>query len=401
MELPLDYISKCQYITEIGSGTFGRVVLYNTPHGKMVMKQPVEDAQRRNIGYPEDFIAEIDTLAKFAPIPTIVNMKGVLFDPNKKFAAILMEALDNDLHKWYTDRTFFERISVLPTLISNIGSALWVMHSHRWIHNDIKYNNIAITNTPQGYTFKLIDFGKSRWVTPEIKEYASIERYRCPQNSNVYFSEVYAFCIVLTELIMGKSMIRSKNIQEFYDKYGSRHHLLDIRKFLYKQLSLHEYHSIPACYWDFVGPIFEGSCDHGQSTLDILMPKAGFPFTTQHYTVKDMVGNNIRSKIVVYPKMSDVIKSKLSHAYDMIKMAKASYADRNIGLFDRLMARVLTNHNGKLEATTLQIYIEACLSIILRRYYSRITYSVKNIDQLIYYQYKVLKLTEYQCFIPM
>ena len=259
MFLSSDFITKSNKIDELGSGTFGSVSLCNTPEGKHVIKETRTSDDC--VGYPYDFLTEVDALVKLKPLKTVVGIEGVLFHDTKSKGYIMMEQCDTSLSKWAKCKSFNERINALPDLISYIGGTLAVMHSIGMIHNDIKGNNILVNEGP---FFKLADFGKAKFpVDGKNGEYGCITRFESPWKLDVYQAEFWAFMVVLVEFIIGGRMIEEKHVgkdkylpgnDDFYRKYVSGN-FFELERYLKRKLMRDEFKKIPPMFWDFISPL--------------------------------------------------------------------------------------------------------------------------------------------------
>lgn len=252
-----DFISKSRYIETLGDGTFGSVALYDTPRGIFVVKET--KMTNKSIGYPPDFLTEMDTLLKLRSVQTIVTLHGICFDPKNKRGYLLLEQLDTNLSQWSRRHSFSDRIKYLPRLINEIGGALGIMHHFSMVHNDMKPNNILVRDTDKGPEFKLADFGKSTYVTDSSIPYGAITKYKPIKQYDIFSSEYWAFMICLVEFILGgKRMIKGSNVRAFY-KYYRKDKRFDINRYLKENLSEHRIQSIPKIFWDFISPVINNT----------------------------------------------------------------------------------------------------------------------------------------------
>jgi serine/threonine protein kinase len=154
-----DFLHNSTHLTTLGEGTFGSVGLYSTPRGHLVVKET--KMQNKSLGYPPDFLNEVDFLIKLAPIRSVVNIEGICFDNDHRKGYLFMEPMKCNLWEWAKQTSFKKRIQNLRSLISMIGGALGVMHHFSLVHNDMKTNNILVDESSDGLVSKLADFGKS------------------------------------------------------------------------------------------------------------------------------------------------------------------------------------------------------------------------------------------------
>lgn len=252
--IPSDFIERSTKLETLGEGTFGSVSLYDTPLGRCVVKET--KLSHRSLGYPPDFLNEVDTLMKLRPLKTVVTIKAVVYDEHQRKGFLCMEALDCNLSEWSRRNPFHRRIEYLGNIIEMIGSTLAMMHYFSLIHNDMKTNNILVQETSTGPFFKLADFGKSRFLTDSDAAYGAIEKYRPPASTSVYHSEYWAFMVSLTEVILGgHRMVNMESVDEFYEKYSKRSGRFDLKRYLKNNLTSEEFAAIPRDFWKFVEPV--------------------------------------------------------------------------------------------------------------------------------------------------
>ncbi len=120
-------------IQTLGAGTFGQVSLCSTSHGDYVSKETKIDD--KSIGYPPDFLTEIDVMLKFRQLPSILKIQGLNFELDQKKARILLEVMSCNLSDWCRNNSFSNRIKVIPQLIKEIGGTLAVLHFFQFAHN--------------------------------------------------------------------------------------------------------------------------------------------------------------------------------------------------------------------------------------------------------------------------
>jgi hypothetical protein len=386
-------LDKSVKVDELGSGTFGSVSLYDTPLGRYVVKETKKTDE--SAGYPRDFVTEVDSLFKFRAISTIVRIDGVCFDSKQRRGFLLLEPMETNLRRWYGTVGFRERIEALPTVIQHIGGALAIMHSMGFVHNDMKNNNILTNN---GELFKLADFGKCLYVTNVMTRYGGINRY-CPfVVRDIFIEELYAFCVVLTELIIGKNMIHirddrdeERTIKSFYSRYGSgdKRVVFDIEKFLRDELSSEEYKQVPKIYWNYVKAVFGGD-DYITSTKALRKIELDISKSTL-----DTVRETISFQNRLHPKL-DLVKDR---AHRLIQKRNYKKASRILGLFDRLMSRFLyTKEGAKLNEKSIEFYAEVALIILLNKKYLKSEY-FSDEEQLLLFQRSFMAAVEYQTIV--
>ena len=254
-------LHNCTFVKQIGSGTFGNILLYQGPEGYIVVKET--DNKKSDsfcYGFPKDFINEIDLLTKFQNHPNVVNLLNIDFNlTNRPIGYISMEKLDMDCSYWFKKTDFEQRLPHLPEFIRGIGNILGIMHKLGFVHNDIKSNNILLKHiSPNNIVFKLSDFGKSIWTSNPFIQYSGISTYTSPSYSNIFHNEAWAFCVCITEFLLGKHMFHSDTVVRTIEHYTQMGKGFCIKSFLKKRLHADQFEQIPSIYWKFVKPIFAG-----------------------------------------------------------------------------------------------------------------------------------------------
>lgn len=345
-----DFLNKSERLQNIGEGTFGSVSLYNTSRGRFVVKET--KMSHKSLGYPPDFLTEIDMLIKFRPIRTVVSIEGVCFDLEKKKGFILLEPLDTNLSTWARSTLFAERMRYIPDLIDMIAGTLALMHRFSFIHNDVKTNNILVKNTATGPLFKLADFGKSIYVIDTSVPYGGIGKYSPPKHRNVYVTEYWAFMVSLIEVIIGgRRMVTSDDSRDFYSIYTKRGKF-DLFKYLQTILSPMQFASIPNVFWRFVQPLLtrsSPSISEGLSNINISISSKA---------LKD-VEDNI-SRVVPEQPGFKVIKQEF---YDRIKKVGCIH---NFYRFENIMNKFLHLSPLSLSEINLKHYAEVVYIIVVK-----------------------------------
>jgi len=243
-----DFMRRCQMIQNLGKGTFGYVSLYDTPKGRCAIKETKNDSYR--VGFPKNFIYETDALYKFSCLPNVCRLKGIMYEDRNRKGYLLLEQMDGDLSKLAEQLTFQQRITLLPGLISDIGTTLALINSLGFIHNDMKCNNILHKTTRQGTVFKLSDFGNFSLITNPHVKYKGITVYSSPYHSNVFSQELWAFCVCCTELLLGGKTFSSRERDAIIAKYTTEDGF-DIYRYLNKRLG-NLVKLVPEVYWNLV-----------------------------------------------------------------------------------------------------------------------------------------------------
>lgn len=376
----------------LGSGTFGQVSLCSTLHGDYVSKETKIDD--KSIGYPPDFLTEIDVLLKFRKLPSIIKIQGLNFEMEQRKARILLEVMSCNLSDWCKNNSFSDRVKVLPQLIKEIGGSLAVIHFFQFVHNDIKTNNILVDTTSGVPKFKIADFGKSLRVRDEEKTiYGGIEKYKPPTHRNIYESEYWAFMIVLSEVILGSRLVTTTTVgndernTEFYRK-NSDTKGFQLRRLLETKLKPNQAAEIPEEFWKFVEPIlYENKPRMAISLKRIFGPRSYksppthqcrylFPETEE---VKIEHFDSFISREILEDIADDISKDVgKQKQYEMMKHEfKQYFADRNLteyySRFSRLFNKFLSKLNSELDRESLKRYAEVAVVIVLKSKITRYT----------------------------
>lgn len=384
--VPREFLVHSTRRQTLGEGTFGTVILYDTPHGPRVVKET--KLQDKSLGYPPDFLNELDMLIKLAPVKSVVTLHSVCFDNDQKRGYILLEPLECNLGKWARRTSFEERMQHLPQLIDTIGGAIAVMHHFKLLHNDIKTNNILV-DTRGVPMFKLADFGKSYHVTRNDLQYGGIERFSPPQQRDVFSSELWAFMVCLIEVIIGgHKMIHREEAAEFYSKYTSMSSTgksrFDLPNYLRSQLSRKELEQIPRCFWTFVEPITR--CR--PTTMSALLQRIGI-------RLNHSVINNVE-KLISRPVTTQYDFRIIERRFRR-KFSQLDIPDR-FDRFAKLMNKFLSLADQPLGTEQLHYYAEVALVIVGRRKVDEFEY-FQDQNTFLWYERIFLKTIEYQIYI--
>ena len=387
-----DFINKSERIQILGSGTFGCVALYNTPLGRYVVKETkIAD---KSLGYPSDFLAEVDMLIKLRPIKTVVTLQGVCFDNDKKKGYILLEPLDSNLSQWARKTSFDQRMTQLPNIIVMVGGAIAMMHHFSFVHNDIKTNNILVRKDRETdeNIFKLADFGNSVYVTDPSICYCGIEQYRPPQKCNIYISEFWAFLVSLIEIIIGgKRLVTTKKAIDFYQPYISTSHLgkikFDLARYLKTALTEEgQFQMIPSTFWTFVGPLINGE----DTCVSECLSRIGISL---NINVINEVDKSISKTVKVRPRFS-VVENEFRNRLRSVELSR--YFERFSRLYNKFLS--VTPENQYLNDLDLKHYAEVAFVIIARSKAGEFKY-FKDQDIFLLFQRAFLMKVGYQIVV--
>lgn len=382
-----DLIAKSEKIQILGEGSFGNVALYNTPLGRRVVKET--KTEDKSIGYPPDFLTEVDMLFKLTPIKSVVKILGVCFDNDKKKGYLLLEPLDCNLAEWIRRNNFEQRIAQLPNIIKLIGGAIAMMHHFSLVHNDIKLNNILV-NDKENF-FKLADFGHAIHVTDSTSHYCGIRQYRPPVATNIYKSEFWAFMVVLVEVIIGNRLIvKKEDVESFYRPYISKTESnrlkFDLVTYLKSALTRGQFEMIPLSFWDFINPLINGE----EIRIIECLSKIG---TILNINVIDDVSKCISKSVEIHPRFN-VIENEFRNRFKNIQLLK--YFERFSRLYNKFLSIILEEQN--LTDLDLKYYAEVVFVIIARGKALGFEY-FNNQDKFLLFQRAFLMKVGYQIVV--
>ena len=414
-----NFSQNSQKIQNLGSGTFGQVSYIKTPHGNFVSKETKID--NKSLGYPPDFLTEIDVMLKFRKLPAMLKIQGLNFDLDQKKGRILLEVMSCNLSEWCRKTPFAQRIVAVPILIKEIGGTLAVMHLFEFLHNDIKTNNILVDTTVTPPRFKLADFGITIRVKDEERTvYGGIDKYKPPNHRNIYESEYWAFMVVLTEVILGSRLVEGADgSHSFYWKYSNSTGFL-LSSYLENKLKNTKFMALPEEYWTFVNPILyeknpriaismkrifdkTSSVPNGPRTpRSLLGLQAQARTEIEKITINhfdSFISRNIISEI-----SNDISKDVGKQpSYDIIKDEVKNFLTRKnlieyYSRFNRLFNKFLSTLTITLSENILRKYMEVALIIILK---SRITHYThfSSEKEFLLFERAFLDIIEYQTVV--
>lgn len=386
--VPNDFIGKSEKIQNLGSGSFGNVALYNTPLGRRVVKET--KTEDKSLGYPPDFLTEVDMLFKLRSVKTVVTILGVCFDNDKKKGYILLEPLDINLSEWIKRNSFEQRIAQIPNIITMVGGAIAMMHHFSFIHNDVKPNNILVKrdNDTKDYIFKLADFGHATHVTDSNSHYCGIKQYRAPVATNIYKSEFWAFMVTLIEVIIGnRLMTKDDDVLNFYKPYLSRTDTnrmkFDLSTYLKSIITREQFEKIPSNFWTFVDPLINGQ----DIRINECLSKIGIIL---NINVINEVNKSISRSVDIHPRFN-IIEDEYKNRLKLVQLSK--YFDKFSRLYNKFLRLILEEQN--LSDIDLKYYAEVAFIIIARGKAIKFEY-FNNQDKFLLFQRAFLMKVGYQ-----
>ncbi|KAL6637044.1 hypothetical protein ACP70R_024616 [Stipagrostis hirtigluma subsp. patula] len=240
-------INQYVHLGKIGSGSYGKVVLYRSmKDGKLyavkVLNKPYMMKVRvvRSETAMTDVLREV-SIMKMLDHPNIVNLVEVIDDPNIDKFYMVLEYVEG---KMVCDNGFQE--GTARNYLRDIVSGLMYLHSHNIIHGDIKPDNLLVTSSGN---VKIGDFSVSQvfeddddmlWRSPGTPVFTApeccqewamykIARYsaaiavgeRCRSAYRGRASDTWAVGVTLYCMVSGHYPFLGDTLQETYDKIAN------------------------------------------------------------------------------------------------------------------------------------------------------------------------------------
>ena len=204
---PEPKLSDFTIIKELGSGSFGHVVL--AQHKITKVKYAIKAIDKRsdvNIEEMPYFIREIEIMYRVHH-PNVVKLFGHFEDNN--FCYFIMEYLAQGNIFSIVQRTHVVTLQEIASIMKDVISAVYYLHhmKPKILHRDIKPENVLLD---EGNIAKLTDFGWSNYMEGDIKRntLCGTPVYLAPEiiNKTGHDEHVDIWCIgvLLFELIVGR-----------------------------------------------------------------------------------------------------------------------------------------------------------------------------------------------------
>ena len=373
----------------LGQGYYGSVFEAQLVGGKTVaIKTQLLISSE---GIQSSAVLEADALNKLRDTSAAIRLEGLVVERCQ--IKLILQPMTCNLVE-YTQRLSLEnRKLMFDYFLRSMLSALVTLEGIGIQHFDIKPSNILVgPGTTFGCQFKLADFGKCTYVTDPYCKYSAIARYRPYYNNTVFMEELYAFCVVLVETIIGENMIHcpddleEETIRGFYREYGRKQ--FDIRRFLKDTLPRSQYKQIPDIFWDYVDPIFTFRDVTGVK----LLKQVGLEISKD---TMSSVKNAVSSESRLHPNL-EIVRAK---AHRIISRVDPRRAKRISDLYDRLMSKFLYTPEG-MAVDRIREYSEIALIILLNKRYIRNRQNIfVNEEQLLLFQRSMIIALEYQTIV--
>jgi serine/threonine protein kinase len=230
---------NCKYLA---SGTYGMVYKIEYNGLFACMKEYFDPVDK--FGVCDDVLRELFHFS-------MPYSKISVYHVSNNFKNIIIDLYDGDLYIFQKNNIYIGNNDDLKTIRSQITEQLYVLHSHGFIHSDVKIANILCNKT--NAVFTLCDFGLCEYYGfPAIKKkYICTDYFKAPENgvrNNVNF-DIYSLGATLYFLDdiefthkIDKQSISNEIIQELiHDEHNiSAKNVLNINKKNTKKLKYYE-----------------------------------------------------------------------------------------------------------------------------------------------------------------
>ena len=245
-----DIRKSYEYISMLGTGTFGKVRLYRDKNYKDLLfaiktlkKEGIPQYQFNLLKSEVNILSNLDH-------PNIVKYFGTFED--EFFIHIVMEYLKgHDLDKIISLKNYtgFDEKNMCQ-IIQQLLKALAFIHSKNIIHRDIKPENVLFSNKRNYSSLKLIDFGLATFSQQDNKSVGT-PFYMAPETidgHSTFESDLWSVGVIVYQMITGilPFQISDKDNQALYHKIKNDDYNRDIldeiecsdevKDFIYKSL---------------------------------------------------------------------------------------------------------------------------------------------------------------------
>ncbi|KAJ4910973.1 Serine/threonine-protein kinase GRIK2 [Raphanus sativus] len=222
-----EYVRECK----IGSGSYGKVVLYRSSvdgqpyaikafHKSQLLRLRVAPSETAM----NDVLREV-MIMKILEHPNIVNLIEVIDDPETDHFYMVLEYIDG---KWVYDGSgppgaLGEKTA--RKYLRDIVAGLMYLHAHNVIHGDIKPDNLMVTSSG---TVKIGDFSVSQVFKDDddqLRRSPGTPVFTAPECclvSGITYSgraaDTWAVGVTLYYMILGQYPFLADTLQDTYDK---------------------------------------------------------------------------------------------------------------------------------------------------------------------------------------
>ncbi len=205
--------NKYEYVKELGVSGFGRVFLAkDIVAERLVAIKQLKDTKKES---QKKLMHEIRTIAKLNN-PNIVNFYHHFEKDDKLF--LVMEYCAKGNLRFQLKNTIPDSTKALD-IITTLTHALGVVHSSGFSHNDIKPENILIT---EDGTIKLADFGMTNLYGGTLAYMPPEELAYKERKANDIRFDTYSLSLLLLELLTGRNPFSYKTREEIIQLHESK-----------------------------------------------------------------------------------------------------------------------------------------------------------------------------------
>lgn len=214
-----DYRKKLEYISTLGSGSFGKVKLFRDKQFQN-LKYAIKILKKEGIPKHlyECLITEINILRSLDH-PNIIKYYDTYEDDF--FINIVMEYLGGDnLLKYITLKKYYNfGEKEMAIILRQLLKALSFCHSKGIVHRDIKPENILFAKNGDYSTLKLIDFGLATNVVKKEKKSVGSPYYMSPEIIKGKFgpkTDLWSVGVMLFYMLVGKFPFEGESHAELF-----------------------------------------------------------------------------------------------------------------------------------------------------------------------------------------
>ena len=234
-----DFRKKYEYISLIGSGSFGKVRLFVERECKS-FKYAIKTIKKDffNQYHIKSLKNEIEILRSLDH-PNIVKYFETYED--EKYLHIVMEYIPGDnLFKVLTEKLSHKLTErQISQIMTCLLKAVLFLHHNGIIHRDLKPENIVFSDTRNYKSLKLIDFGLSiQQNAKKEKRRVGTPYYMAPEmifGNFVKASDIWSIGVIMYIMVTGKQPFWGKNKDEVLNKVKNGRY--DIKSLYYSKCS--------------------------------------------------------------------------------------------------------------------------------------------------------------------
>ncbi|XP_010932972.1 serine/threonine-protein kinase GRIK2 isoform X2 [Elaeis guineensis] len=216
-----EYVRECK----IGSGSYGKVVLYRSIkdgkqyaikvfHKSHLLKMRVAPSETAMT----DVLREV-SIMKMLDHPNIVNLIEVIDDPNTDHFYMVLEYVEG---KWVCEGTGLGE-STSRRYLRDIVAGLMYLHAHNIVHGDIKPDNLLVTSNGK---VKIGDFSVSQVFEDDndvLRRSPGTPVFTAPEcclglTYHGKAADTWAVGVTLYCMVLGQYPFLGDTLQDTYDK---------------------------------------------------------------------------------------------------------------------------------------------------------------------------------------